>query len=322
MIDAQQRSRDERIARHLDSACQQVREGMFAEALQELEGAVEVDVERTGTAAALKAVAFWREREARATGLRDPWERGEAVVAQWKLLGAFVERLGEVPERCLFSLKQRAFSLAMASYRSVPGPGDADPELLLRIGRCAKGVGNYEQAIECLERANHERREAPAILAELADANALAGETRAAKVFFREAFFADPQAIDLGLLESPLIGRLVARLRTMGHAEPELAEWVPVYGTVWGVLNVRRELRPLELGKLKQAIFQLEKDVRDPAAGAAGAVAPRLLVPRLINRYFWLIDHYLTAGEQRERVEEVLARIKELDPGVHREYTT
>ena len=45
-------------------------------------------------------------------------------------------------------------------------------------------------------------------------------------------------------------------------------------------------------------------------------------MPRLINRYFWLIDHYMSAGEPRERVEEVLAKIRELDPRVHRDYTT
>jgi hypothetical protein len=89
-----------------------------------------------------------------------------------------------------------------------------------------------------------------------------------------------------------------------------------VYGTIWGVFSVKREMKPLEFGKLKQAIHQLEKEC---AAGGAGR---EILVPRLLNRYFWLIDHYMSAGEPRERVEEVLAKIRELDPRVHAEYTT
>jgi tetratricopeptide (TPR) repeat protein len=273
-------------------------------------------VGRAGTASALKCAAFWRERQARLDALKDPWEQGEAILAQWRLFVPFAERLGDVPERCLFSLKQRAFTTALALYRRVleAGAGE-DPELLSRIGRCAKGMGTYDLAIEFLERANRERREDAAILAELADAYSLAGEEREAKVFFREAFFIDPQAVDLGLLESPLVGRLAARLRAMGYAEPELAEWVPVYGAIYGVFSVRRELKPLELGRLKQAVFQLEKEVRREAS-------PRVLVPRLINRYFWLIDHYRTVGESRERVEEVLTRVRELDPRVHRDYTT
>jgi tetratricopeptide (TPR) repeat protein len=316
MTEGQLRARDDSIERLLDAACQDLRAGLHAEAFGKLERALALDVGRTATASALRCVAFWRERQARLDALKDPWEQGEAILAQWKLFVPFAERLGDVPERCLFSLKQRAFSTALALYRRVleAGAGE-DAELLSRIGRCAKGTGTYDLAIEFLERANRERGGDAAILAELADAYSLAGEEREAKVFFREAFFLDPQAVDLGLLESPLVGRLVARLRAQGLAEPDLAEWVPVYGAIYGVFSVRRELKPLELGRLKQAIFQLEKEVRREGS-------PRVLVPRLINRYFWLIDHYRTVGESRERVEEVLARVRELDPRVHRDYTT
>jgi len=316
MTEGQLRSRDDTIARTLDAAYQDLRDGRYGEAFGKLERALELDVGRPGTASTLKCAAFWRERQARVDAMADPWEQAEAILGHWRLFAAFADRLGDVPERCLFSLKQRAFSSALALYRRVleSGAGE-DPDLLARIGRCAKGVGTYDQAIEFLERANRERREDAAILADLADAYSLAGEERAAKVFFREAFFLDPQGVDVALLESPLVTRLVARVRALGHAEPELAEWVPVYGAIYGVFSVRRELKPLELGRLKQAIFQLEKEVRREAS-------PRVLVPRLVNRYFWLIDHYRTVGEQRERVEEVLGRIRELDPRVHREYTT
>jgi tetratricopeptide (TPR) repeat protein len=316
MTEGQLRARDDSIARLLETAWQDLREGLYPEAFGKLEQALALDVGRPGTASALKCAAFWRERQARIDALKDPWEQGEAMLAQWKLFVPFAERLGDVPERCLFSLKQRAFSTALARYRRVleAGAGE-DPELLARIGRCAKGTGAYDVAIEFLERANRERREDAAILAELADAYSLAGEEREAKVFFREAFFIEAQAVDLGLLESPLVVRLAARLRAMGYAEPELAEWVPVYGAIFGVFSVRRELKPLELGRLKQAIFQLEREVRREGS-------PRVLVPRLVNRYFWLIDHYRTVGESRERIEEVLARIRELDPRVHRDYTT
>jgi hypothetical protein len=88
-----------------------------------------------------------------------------------------------------------------------------------------------------------------------------------------------------------------------------------VYGTVYGVFSVKREMKPLELGKLKQSIFALEKEMEiEPRA--------RGLAPRLINRYFWLIDHYITVGESRRKIEEVLERIREIDPGVYREYAT
>ncbi len=308
--------RDDTIGQILTAACQNLREGAFAEAVDALEKVLEMDMEYPGAASALKCAAFWNERLERDRLPGEGFERAEMLLAQWRLFLAFVERLADVPEPHLFAIKQYVFSTALASYLGAGADSEpTDPDVLLQVGRCYKGAGNYEKAIEHLERANEARRDDARILAELADCYSLVNESRAAKVFFREAFFIDAQAVDLSGLESPLVGRLAAKLRGMGVTGPALNEWIPVYGAIWGVLSVRRELRPLELGKLKQAIHGLEKDL--------GTVSAReITVPRLINRYFWLIDHYLASGEERARIDEVLGKIRDLDERVYREYTS
>jgi tetratricopeptide (TPR) repeat protein len=311
--------------RMLAAVCPVLKEGLFAEAVEALEKVLEMDFEHPGASSALKCAAFWKERLEKERAPKDGFERGELLLAQWRFFQAFAERLGDVPEGCTFAIKQFVFSSALACYLSAEleqGGGDAD--VLLQIGRCCKGIGNYERAIENLERANDEKKDDPRILSELADCYSLVNEERAAKVFFRESFFIDAQAVDLAGLESPMLTRLIARLRAIGHAGSALAEWVPVYGAILGVFSVKREMKPLEFGKLKQAIYQLEKDCREASAKSAeyGGAARVILVPRLINRYIWLIDHYMMAGEPRDRVEEVLGKIRELDPRIYREYTT
>jgi len=338
--------------------CQTLREGMFPEAIDALERLLERDVEFPGAASALKCAGFWRERMEKDGPPLEGFERGEQLLGQWRLFQAFADRLEDMPERCMFAIKQFVFTSALAGYTATEGGFGAteggfgateggigateggnnmaegsthvaeggsapklpetggDPYLLLQTGRCFKGAGNYERAIECLERANRESRDDARIMAELADCYSLVNESRAAKVFFREAFYVDPQAVDLASLESPLVQRLAARLRAKGWREPLLNEWMPVYGAIWGVFSVKREMKPLEFGKLKQAIYQLEKECKAPGASRTAAA------PRLINRYIWLIDHFLAAGEPRERIDEVLARIRDIDPGVHAEYTT
>jgi tetratricopeptide (TPR) repeat protein len=189
--------------------------------------------------------------------------------------------------------------------------GGADPDLFFRIGRCFKGKGDYEHAVEYLEAANSGRRDDPEIVAELADCYALVNEVRASKAFFREAFFIDPQRIDVKVLDSLLIRRLVERLKTMGYASPQLEEWIPVYGVVFGVFNVKRELKSLEYGRLRQSIFALENQLEEETERRP------MLAPRLINRYFWLIDHYMHSGEEREKIEEVLMKIKKIDASVY-----
>ena len=86
-----------------------------------------------------------------------------------------------------------------------------------------------------------------------------------------------------------------------------------MYATLHGVFAVKRELKPLELGRLRQTIFALEQDV------ASGAALPAT-TPRLLNHYFWLIDHYAVTSEAQTRVQEVMAKIRNLDQNVHDEY--
>ncbi len=342
VTEGRSRERDDGVIQLFDTACLALKGGAFADAIDALEQILEKDVDFAGASSSLEAAAFWKERLEAERAAIDGFEQGEQLLALWRMFQAFVERLPDLPERVLFALKQFVFSSALACYLAAAPDAEregGDPDVLLQVGRCCRGIGNYERAIECLEKANRERRDDARILSELADCYSLVNESRSGKAFFREAFFIDPQAVDLGGLESPLIQRLAARVRTRGIEGPALNEWIPVYGAVWGVLNVKRELKPLELGKLKQAIYQLEKDCKafstvqlggvppkgriSSAAQQLGGVPPKATtVPRLINRYIWLIDHFLAAGESRERIDEVLARIRDIDPGVHAEYTT
>jgi tetratricopeptide (TPR) repeat protein len=313
MAEKQLTFKENEIIQILNKVYQSFKEGDFQGAVPLLEEALAIDFESLDVINALKCANFWLEREERAAGISGAYERGEYYLGQWKVFLGFTSRMEQLSERCLFTIKYCIFGEALQQYESLYREEDPnDPEVLLRLGRCHRCRGNYETAIRYLELASQSKRDDAAILAELADCYSMVNETRAAKVFFREAFFLDPQGVDVAFLESPIVQRLVAKLRDR-FGEGELSEWIPVYGTIYGLFNVKRELRPLELGKLKQAIYQLERDVQQHEQ--------QRLVPRLINHYFWLIDHYLSSGEEKQKVAEVLERVRKLDPTVHREYT-
>jgi tetratricopeptide (TPR) repeat protein len=316
MAEKQLTFKENEIIQILNRVYLNFKEGQFKEAITLLERALEIDFDSTDVTNALKAANFWLEREDRLATISGAYEKGEYYLGQWKVFNGFISRMQNLSERCLFNIKHYIFGRALENYLTLYNEADlSDPEILFRIGRCHKGQGNYESAIRFLELSSQHRREDAAILAELADSYSLVNEDRAAKVFFREAFFLDSQAVELSYLESPMILRLVEKLRgRFGEAGAQLQEWIPVYGTIFGLFNVKRELRPLELGKLKQAIYQLEREV-------SGRRDSRL-APRLINHYFWLVDHYLNSGEERQKIEEVLEKIRELDPEIYNEYVT
>jgi tetratricopeptide (TPR) repeat protein len=311
MAEKQLTFRENDIVQILNKVYLSFKEGAFEEAIGLLEKALAIDFEYHDVTNALKCANFWRERLERIGTIAVDYEKGEYYLNQWKVFGGLVARMDNLSERCLFTLKYFVFGRALEHYLSMYNETDmSDPEILFRIGRCHKCRGTYESALRFLEMASQIKRDDGAILAELADCYALVNESRAAKVFFREAFYVDPQGIELSYLESPMIQRLAERLREK-FGEADVREWIPIYGAIYGLFNVKRELRPLELGKLKQAIHQLEREVEE------GSVQS---IPRLINHYLWLIDHYLTSGEERTKVEEVLTKIRGLDPDVYTEY--
>ena len=313
MTDKQLTFRDNEIIQILNKVYLHFKDGLFQESVKLLEGALAIDFEYEGVAAALKCTNFWLEREEKLRSIGSAYERGEYLLAQWKQFMAFIGRIEDVSERCIYNLKHFVFQEALNSYLTLYNESDVnDADILLRLGRCHKGKGNFENAIEFFEAASQQKRDDPVILSELADCYSLINEVKAAKVFFREAFFLDPQSVELPFLESPMVLRLVKRLREMGFEEPVLKEWMPVYGVIFGLFNIKRELKPLELGKLKQSIYTLEKEIEG---------GRKDLTPRLINRYFWLIDHYISTHEDRARIEEILRQIKVLDPLIYKEYT-
>lgn len=301
----------------LSNAYESLRSVDLASATRLLDRALAADYEDPEVLYALKCANFWSERLSRLETMPNPFERGEYVVALWKAFVSFSSKLAGDFERARYAYKRFAFSLALSHYRALPAEDKEshEVELALRIGRCLKGAGDYDAALRSLESAAQARRDEAEVLAELADTYALGGEARPSKALFREAFYLAPQRIDLELLESEMIRRLIDKVAALGYEGPEVAEWVPVYGNLLGVFAVKRELKSVEVGKLRQSIYQLENELKE------NAESRRLTAPRLVNRYFWLIDHCVATKEDRAKIEEILLKVRLLDPAIYKQYT-
>jgi tetratricopeptide (TPR) repeat protein len=292
------------------------KDGNFKESITELENALKIDFEYPGIIIALKCANFWIERQKRIESMTDNYETGEYLMTQWNHFSDYSGKLEKISEKCLFNIKQYVFSLALKNYLILHNSSKIyETDILLRIGRCYKGIGNYDKALEFIELASQQKSGSAEIMAELADCYSLINEERASKAFFREAFFINPQEINLSVIESEYMHRLIKKLNEMGIKEHELKEWIPVYGVIYGIFNIKRELRPLEIGKLKQSIYKLEQSYYNNNENI------EYCLPRLLNHYFWLIDHYISTGEEKTKIEEVLKKIEAINPEIYKEYT-
>jgi len=292
-----------------------------------------LDYEHSGVLYTLKCLTWWLDKFKRLDAFSNPCEKGEYILAQWKPYYTFLDRLeeGEPPageenlslqtvDFCQYAVKRFVYSQAMKCFLVLleDRVNQEDPALLLQTGRCCKGAGNWDEALKYLELASSLKRDDSAILSELADVNALLGEARAAKVLFREAFFINPQEVNLLGLESEMILQIWNKVDELGYTGTESTEWIPIWGCIWGVFSIKRELKPVELGRLKQSILSLENEIRSKSGNLP------YIKPRLLNRYFWLIDHYEynrdTAGVGV--IEETMLKIQYTDPVVYKEYRT
>lgn len=270
------------------------------------------DLENREALFAVRCCSFWSDF----TGVSEAeggFARGEALVTHWKSFARDIACREDAVERAVYATQKGVFARALACYDEVAGKGNAQQqaETLRKIGLCHKKLGNYADAFSYLSEANQLLPLTAPILAEMADCYALCGEEKNARLLFREAFFRDAQAVDLDFLDSELICCLIRQVRDKGYADAALHEWIPVYGVVYGVFTAKRKLKASEVGSLKQDIYAKENERCDPSSDLS------VLTPRLLNLYFWLIDHYLQTEGGRNRTGEILLKIKMVDRNIH-----
>lgn len=280
-----------------------------------LENALNADFEHPEVLLAMKCLEFWKGQLSKMPETGNLLERGDYLCASWKNFILFLTHIGDTFETVRYVYKRFVFGLALDQYLALP---DEEKEKLgaaldIRLGRARKATGDIETALIHLERAAKAQRNDARVLAELADAYAMAGETRLSKALFREAFFLDPKNIEIEFLESEFILKIIENIKKLGYSDNDIPVWIPVYAEIWGVFNIKRELSTAEYTRISASARQLEIELRESSQHRSS------LVPSLLNRYFWMADHLKANGEEKG-LHSVLLKIKILDQSIYEAY--
>ena len=252
-----------------------------------------------------KCCIFWIDSIKRLKSIDDFFERSENILLEWKNFQDYISRESTPYEPALFAVQQGFFKNALEEYKKMLEEKDPlqKAEIYKNTGICYKKLGDFENARAFLTEANNIYPNLSSVLAELADCYSLCGEDKFGKVLYREAFFADPDSIDLDFLDSELIKCLIEKTKSKGYSGKALQYWIPVYGVLGGVFTIKRELTSQEVARLKKDIYAMENEIKDPSCNS------EILVPRMLNCYFWIMDHYDLANENQAKNNEVLLSI-------------
>ncbi|MDC7220442.1 MAG: hypothetical protein PQJ59_10900 [Spirochaetales bacterium] len=289
--------------------------GEFLEAQAYLSRMLTEDLNDPHVSDGLKITAFWLARLEEMDGMAGEVERADYFYAQWFRFTAFVGRQSSfVFERGYNSVKKWVFRTVLETYKRHKAQfKHSDSSFYLRTGRCYKFLGRYDDALKEMEEALRYNRDSSEIMAEFADCYGLLNEIDYSKVLFREAFYLGPQGVNLDLIQSGYMVRLIERVKERSDREEEVKEWIPVYAVLYEVFDVKREMKELEAGRLRQSIYGLQSELKSPDKEWR-------TVPRLLYRYFLLIDYYLSSGKEREKIGDILKRIELLDRDIFKLY--
>lgn len=305
----------------LDKAYSLIEKGKTSEAKQILAEALEYNFDSEELKFALWCCSYWDDFIRRLPRL-ELYEQGESLINRWKAFKIDIDRQKKIFQKAVYAVQKGVFTLALNAYSSISANKNSfdmnsfqKAEINRMMGLCCKKLGQYEVALNYFAEANSALPSSAAILSEMADCFALCGEDKKAKVLFREAFFIDAQKVEIEFLDSELICGLIEKVKEKGYTGAALKEWIPVFGVLYGVFNMKRELKSHEAARLRQEIYAKENELKNPTNDAS------ILIPKLINMYFWLIDYYVRSGEGAGRINECLLQIRVHNESIYKMYT-
>lgn len=300
--------------KHLNTAKKYLYSGDMEDSWNSFHDALTVNFESFEAKSGMKIAGFWKERQAKLSVIEDFFEKGEFLLREFTYFKKRYIPLHEILEDQGVKSVERWIFFTSYNFFKKYGEltnNEKNPDILLKQGFCLKKMGDYERAQHLLEEAVNLCKNNSSILAQLADVYSLINEEKHSKLFFREAFFIAPQEIELDSLESVIIQKITDELKNKNYSAKELNEWIPVYGTTLGLFSVKKELKPIEVGLLKQNIYSLNNQL------LMSGIDKGIITPKLINHYFRLLEHLVSVNGEKELIDEVLLNIKLLDKTIY-----
>jgi len=267
----------------------------------------------------IKVLKYLLPKMKRIKDLKDPYKIADAIISEWPKVLSNINLNGCSENLELIeAVKHYLFFTALKYYTQIINNINQDDvlvvrdtELMLKVSRCYRELKVEDKAIEVLEEVRLYNPTDSVVLSILGDLYFQVGDIDRAKLFFREAFFWDPQRIELQDIKCPIIKALTKTVRANGYRNEEVNEWIPIYGAIENVFDVRRELSKEEVDIIVRKIQMLENDFLKNREWR------NITEPRLINSYIWLIDYYYLQLSDYELARSVGAILQKFSPNIY-----
>lgn len=304
---------DDPTAARFKTAVNHLSLGHFEEADRIFHEILAEHPEHDGIANGIKAAEFWENRREQLAACSTELEKGRFLKEEWNKFEQFLGETASESELPLAAVRIYVFTEAIHNFtRAYRHAASPDLTVVYDIGECYFNIRDYEKAVETFEYAWEFRRNDSRVLARLADAYYALGdnpETRKqARLLFREAFLHEPDRIDLDRIRALSIRNLLRQVTAAGYRDTAAARWLPVFAAAEQLFNIKRELEEDEAVQLADQAYRLEQQLTKKNSEA------ELILPLLLNRYIWLIDHYMLEQNDSIKVHMLHTKFQQYAP--------
>ncbi len=286
-------------------AVQYIRNGSFKEALRFIpEHQEQVNY----------ILQFWQLRSRAFEKQLDELKRAAMIVHEWKVFYRLYLQVG-LDIEYYRSLREWVFTLLRGTCRKVLEGTQVASELTYYLGVSHLMLREYQDAVNWANHAVQKEQQNMRYLALLACCWERLGHDYQARLLYREAYYQDPDAVETACLSSQIIDTVIERILHFRYPVESIQYWIPVFGRIFSLFNVKRALTTLEYSSLVKRVRQLESSLE--GAQTQGDLS---VLPKLLNGYLWMIDYHTALRKNQDRIQELESQLQDTDERVYQLY--
>ncbi len=311
---------DDPVLNQVNESYQLIEKGDFNSALEKINNLMDQDPNYPGLIEGYRTAKFWLNRARDLQNLTDGMEKAEFLMKQWETFNEYAQSKEMISSTAFNAVMRYIFFTASDHYRiAFTEQQDATHNFtfLLNLGICFLRLEEYKSVVDTLEYAKNSYKSNASLLAILGEAYYHLEDIPKSLLYFREAFYTDPQEIDISIIKAKPILDIISVIRDEGREVMDNREWIPVYGFIHDVFYVRRNLDKHQVDKIQKEIYGLEVKYQKMSSDQLNESN---ILPRLINKYLWLMDYYEFQNYNYDNLSQIRDRLLKLDKALFKPY--
>jgi tetratricopeptide (TPR) repeat protein len=311
---------DDPLLNKKNESIQAMREGDFHFAVKLLDELLSINPEYPGLIESYRTAKFWMNRQKELHSLNEGKETAQFLMEEWEEFETYAQNKNMEESMAYQATMHFIFYRASENYKTAFQNNEDTSNnfnLLLNLGSCFLRLKEYSFTIDTLEYARSSYTTNAKLLFILAEAYYQNNEIPKSLTLFKEAFLIDPSELDLTHITSKPITDLVKLIKKQKQGIFDVREWIPVYAYIEDVFYVRKNINKHQGQTLNREIYNLE--INFQRMNHEEIIESNIL-PRLINKYLWMLDYYEFQQYSFEDLAEIRDRLIRLDQQLFEEY--